>query len=98
MDLTAWIKFSTVIGGILSFLFEQVFFKWNGETKKWVFVAASLIIGGGLAIATKTIPPPAIDWGSIDGVFKTLINILIYGCGVLAAGSAWFKANITKKG
>jgi hypothetical protein len=90
--------FSVVIGGLLSFLYEQFSFKWHGkDLKKWIFSIGSVIIGSTVAVLSKEVVLPSLSWNTAPEIVSSVMSIAQYGLGVLLAGAVWFSTKITKK-
>lgn len=90
--------FSLVVGGVLSFLYEQFSFTWHGKNlKKWIFSIGSIIIGSTFAVLTKEVSLPSLNWDSAIEIVKSILIIGQYGLGVLLAGATWFTTKVTKK-
>lgn len=90
--------FSVVIGGLLSFLYEQFSFNWHGKNlKKWIFSIGSIVIGSSIAVLSKEVILPSLNWDSAPEIVKSILIIGQYGLGVLLAGATWFATKVTKK-
>ena len=98
MTLELLVKVGGSVGFLLSALYEIITIKWRGkDLKKWVFVALSLLIGGGLAIAQQEVLLPNMSWETTPDILESIMGILSYGLAILGSATAWFKTNITKK-